>query len=171
MFIIALPIAGCGDEGPECNPGEPGDSIVAPDQMHFARIHESFCGAPGASDAWVVSIQKKSADATQEQEVFVAFDYRPAVQWADNNHLAIEVTGVSAINKSDRQSDGIFINYILSKNITEESIMVKLKDEQQRYSSTLPKEQAVLLNENARKRYQAFLKWAKDYASLPDTAH
>jgi len=171
IFIITPFIAGCGDEGPECNPGEPGESIVAPDQMHIARIHETFCGAPGASDAWVVSIRNKSADASQEQEVFITFDYRPTFQWVDNKHLVIELTGVSDINKSDRQADGIVINYILRSTITEDSIVAKLKDEQHRYSNMFPKDQSVLFNANARKRYEAFLKWAKDYANLTDSRH
>ncbi len=148
----------------------PGTDTVSTDQQHIARIHESFCGGPGASDGWTIGIRNKDENIKQEEEVFITFDSRPNLHWVDNGHLEIEVTGINAINVSERKAKGISISYSLDNSITEDTIRAKFDAEKEASSRRLSKDHQTLLNmenKNADQRRESFLKWAKDYANLP----
>lgn len=109
----------------------------------------------------------------QEEIVFVTFDNRPNFHWIDNGHLAIEVTGINAINVSEKKAKGVLISYSLDSAITEATISAKFDAEKEANSKRLSKDHQTLLNmmnKNADQRQETFLKWVKDYANLPSAS-
>lgn len=165
LLTVAFSVAACGEDS-SCDPGLPGADVASPDGKHIARIHESFCGFPGASDKWSVGVRNRSEDFKNEKVVFVTFDDQPGLSWADNGRLVIEVRGVNAIDRSERQADGVMIRYLLHASLAEPRIRARLQDEQQRSIEYFGSKGAARINENAKQRYEAFLSWAANYADL-----
>jgi hypothetical protein len=171
--LTALSASACA-EGPECHPGLPGMDLGAPDQKHIARVHETFCGGTLSSDGWVVGVREWSEDVNREEEVFVTFNAKPRLAWADESHLIIEVTGVNAVNLSKHAAGGVFVRYVLSASLNESSILTQLRNEQQHnldYFHVFKDGVAIAesLNQNAEQRYETFPTWAKRNAEPLDS--
>jgi len=152
------------DADPECDPGNIGDDTASRDQKHVARVHETFCGGPGASDGWTVGIRNRGEDIDRENSVFITFNSAPIIRWTAENELTIEITDIDTINKSERESDGISIKYILANKLTRSYVIERLRVAQKEYEAAQGINRMIAKNEAD--RYVTFLKWTEDYITF-----
>jgi hypothetical protein len=115
----------------------------------------------GASHSYSVAVRKRSAAERDEMTVFITFETPPSMIWRDSGSLVVVVNGVNTINKSLRKAEGTNIIYRLQASLTEEAIRSQLDAEQKRMTELLHGK-ADAINANARQRYEAFIRWAKE---------
>jgi hypothetical protein len=134
--------------------------LASPDGNHVARQIGTTCsgGFGNASDSEAVTVDFVPSGWLGESQVFVTFDEPETIAWLGNDELQITVNAVNAINVSATAARGVRISYRLRDGLDEAAIRVQLRSEQMKTSAAL--------QENARQRFENFIRWAKDHHAL-----
>jgi hypothetical protein len=134
--------------------------LASPDGKHVARQVGTTCSAGfgNVSDGESVTVDIVPSGWLGESQVFVTFNEPATIAWLGNDELQITVNAVNAINVSMTAARGVRISYRLRDGLNEAAIRAQLDREQR----GMPE----YLRENARQRFENFVRWAKEQHAL-----